>query len=81
VERLPDASHWVHDDDGERVKPTAHRLLRTSGLGTGGLGPECLPDSERFMVKRARCTTEEVKPTHDSWSPIRALSRSSPTLQ
>ena len=28
VERLPDASHWVHHDEAERVTPTAHRLLR-----------------------------------------------------
>ena len=28
VERLPDASHWVHHDEAERVNAAAHRLLR-----------------------------------------------------
>ena len=28
VERLPNASHWVHHDEAERVEPTARRLLR-----------------------------------------------------
>ena len=38
VERLPDASHWVHHDEGRtRQRPTG-RLLRPCGLGTNGRG-------------------------------------------
>ena len=34
VERLPDASHWVHPRRGRTCERTAHRLLRPGGIDT-----------------------------------------------
>ena len=59
VERLPDASHWVHHDAAERVDRTAHRLLRprpsnpiepnVDDIATREVGP---PDSRHCRFDR-----------------------------
>ena len=37
VERLPDASHWVHHDEAERVNQLLDRLLRSGPHGVDGV--------------------------------------------
>ena len=51
VERLADASHWVHHDEAERVNAASHRLFRglMARAVRGGNAKKCARCSERKL--------------------------------
>ena len=56
VERLPDASHWVHHDEAERVNQLLDRLLRSGPHDVGGVTrrQRHVSNRTRTAARRAR---------------------------